>query len=337
MTEEQFKIGMQYGAKHNFLIYCNDVLVNLLKYADCKKLASVKVKFRNAEDENSFAHLKEDSDVFDWMKENGYTDEMYEVEYRHTFFSLVADFCHYMLESFECAAKKKVAVAYALLRKPLRDNLYYIEWLAAEKEDFLDKLAYGSADDLVINKEKAKEYIKKAREIYGIAHEDGFFKFRYDKNDKMSLEKIWNKANHVITTHSYTKSAQGELNFVFLDEERIEEFTGYYYRVIPLVMSYALDLIVAMFEEIISVNSTTTIINKILKIARQSYAMGEKYFQDTLGTLEVDSMLLPCPRCEKDTSMNSDVVFRLMNNEFICEECGYQIGSSNYIFDYEDI
>lgn len=91
-------------------------------------------------------NLKEDSDIFVWMQEHGYSVEMYELEYRHTFFSLVADFCHYMLESFECAAKKKVAVAYALLRKPLRDNLYYIEWLAAEREDLLDNdvASYGA-------------------------------------------------------------------------------------------------------------------------------------------------------------------------------------------------
>ena len=145
MTEDQFKIEPQYGPSHNFLVYCNDVLVSFLKYVDCEKLSSVKINFKNKEDEHSFADLKEGSDIFDWMEEHGYSDEMYELEYRHTFFSLVADFCHYMLESFECAAKKKVAVACALLRKPLRDNLYYIEWLAAEREDLLDKLAKGKS------------------------------------------------------------------------------------------------------------------------------------------------------------------------------------------------
>lgn len=65
--------------------------------------------------------------------------------------------------------------------------------------------------------------------------------------------------------------------------------------------------------------------------------MGEKYFQETLSTLEVDSMLLPCPHCERDTSMNPEIVFRLMNNEFICESCGFHMESSNYIFDYEEI
>lgn len=36
MTEEQFKIEPQYDPNHNFLVYCNDVLVSLIKYADCE-------------------------------------------------------------------------------------------------------------------------------------------------------------------------------------------------------------------------------------------------------------------------------------------------------------
>lgn len=56
-----------------------------------------------------------------------------EAYYRHIFFSLVADFCSYMLESINCAAKMKVAVSYALLRKPLKDTLGYIEWLCVDR------------------------------------------------------------------------------------------------------------------------------------------------------------------------------------------------------------
>ena len=59
MTEDQFKIEPQYGPSHNFLVYCNDVLVSFLKYADREKLSSVKINFKNKKDEHSFADLKE--------------------------------------------------------------------------------------------------------------------------------------------------------------------------------------------------------------------------------------------------------------------------------------
>ena len=34
--------------------------------------------------------------------------------------------------------------------------------------------------------------------------------------------------------------------------------------------------------------------------------------------------------------MNLDILFELMNNVFKCEECGFKIESSNYIYDYEE-
>ncbi len=60
--------------------------------------------------------------------------------------------------------------------------------MAAEREDLLDKLAKGNAEDLVINKSNAKKYIEKVEKIYGIAHQDGFFSFWYDKNDRIIVE-----------------------------------------------------------------------------------------------------------------------------------------------------
>lgn len=77
-------------------------------------MASVSIDLGN--DEN--IEFEQDEKWQEWLITHGHREEMYEVYYRHTFFSLVADFCSYMLESINCAAKMKVAVSYALLRKP---------------------------------------------------------------------------------------------------------------------------------------------------------------------------------------------------------------------------
>ncbi|MCI8772170.1 MAG: hypothetical protein HFH73_13785 [Lachnospiraceae bacterium] len=64
--------------------------------------------------------------------------------------------------------------------------------------------------------------------------------------------------------------------------------------------------------------------------------MDGKFFQDTLNILEVDDIPFFCPHCGKEIHMNLDILFELMNNVFKCEECGFKIESSNYIFDYEE-
>lgn len=101
----------------------------MLKYADEEKMASVSIDLGNGEN----IEFEQDEKWQEWLITHGHREEMYEVYYRHTFFSLVADFCSYMLESINCAAKMKVAVSYALLRKPLKDTLGYIEWLRVDR------------------------------------------------------------------------------------------------------------------------------------------------------------------------------------------------------------
>ena len=41
------------------------------------------------------------------------------------------------------------------------------------------------------------------------------------------------------------------------------------------------------------------------------------------------------PHCGNEIHMNLDILFELMNNMFKCEECGFKIESSNYVYDYE--
>ena len=86
---------------------------------------------------------------------------------------------------------------------------------------------------------------------------------------------------------------------MYRNEERIDEFTRYYYCVVPLVMSYAVDLIVAMFEQIINIDPMTNVINRVLKLARQVCTTDGKFFQDTLNILEVDEIPFFCSHCGK--------------------------------------
>ena len=75
-------------------------------------------------------------------------------------------------------------------------------------------------------------------------------------------------------------------------------------------------------------------IHLTLKTSKQCTADG-KLFQDVLNILEVDEIPFFCPHCGNEIHMNLDILFELMNNMFKCEECGFKIESSNYVFDYE--
>jgi len=247
-SEVTVQIEPRLYKKHNYLTYCNNVLVSMLNYVDQEKLSSIKIEFKNDEDAKAFEKVSKNSEDWqNWLTQHGYVGELYEAYYRHTLFSLVRDFCQYMLESINCAAKMNVAVSYALLRKPLKDTLGYIEWLCADREEMLNLLTKGFPKELEISKEKAKIHTDVVERKYGGS---SYFVFRYDKSKETSLENIWNNANHLITTkYKLSKTEPGNLNFVFADETTLRTFSDYYYIIVPAIMQYATDLICEMFED----------------------------------------------------------------------------------------
>lgn len=134
---------------HNYLIYCNDVLVSILKFADSKKLNSGQLIFDKDKLEE-YEKLR-DGDVgklFDWAIEKGCKAQVYDLFFKHIFLSLVKSFWNYMSESVACAAKLKIDVSYTLLRKPLKEILGCIEWLYVDRDKFIDLLYKGPIKDL---------------------------------------------------------------------------------------------------------------------------------------------------------------------------------------------
>ena len=284
-------------------------------------------------DEN--IEFEQDEKWQEWLITHGHREEMYEVYYRHTFFSLVADFCSYMLESINCAAKMKVAVSYALLRKPLKDTLGYIEWLRVDRNGMLDLLASGKPEDLVITKEKAREHTSLIEENCKMS---SFFDFRYNKASETSLEHIWNNANHLITTkYKLSKTEPGNLNFIFADEAILRSFSDYYYITVPAIMSYAVNLICEMFEEIAPLNKYTVLMNKLNRTLRSFEMLETISFDDAKKLYSSGNVPIVCPRCGLKMKMTDKKMLKFISNKCTCSRCLKTIKTGRYIFDWEKV
>lgn len=334
-SEFTFQIAPKHYQKHNYLTFCNDVLVSILKYADQQKLSSIQLEFKTPTDAEMFAEKTDDSTWQDWLLQNGYRDQLYSVYYRHTFFSLIGDFCNYMLESINCAAKMKVAVSYALLRKPLKDTLGFIEWLYVDKNEVLDLLIQGKPADLEISKDKAKTHTTFVEQKHG---GNSFFSFRYDKTSETSLEHIWNNASHLITTkYKISKTELGNLNFVFADESILRRFSDYYYLTVPAIMMYAIDLICDMFEEFAPLNKYTIMMNKLNRIVRATAIFNESPFEQINGLYSDLKIPIICPRCGLKMNMTDRRIYKFLCGKFRCIRCFKLIDTGRYVFDWEKI
>ena len=334
----EFHISDEFRDYHNYLVYCNDVMVSMLQFCDENQLSNERIPFISQEHNDYFQAMSKDNDGKwqDWLINNGYKETMYRSFYKHTFFSLLSDLCHYMFESIHCAAQMKVAVAYALLRKPLRDNLYYLEWLHVNKEELIDKILNGQPDDITINKQRAKLHIDKINPD-STSFAQMSFLFRYDKNDEKSLEKIWNKANHLITTHSYTKTEQGNINFIYSTQDELENYTGFYYTVVPYIMSYIITLLAPMFEEIAGLSTYTSYMNNLIRDILYASAL-EAEEQETLKELlNKEKIPVFCPSCGHQDDWGDHLLVQFSQGGFTCPKCFSKIEFTGYVFDWEII
>lgn len=329
-----FQIDPKHYPQHNYLTFCNDVLVSILRYADATKLSTTKLVFNTKADFDAFEQAKKESEDWqEWLLHNGHHNELYEAYFRHTFFSLIADFCNYMLESINCAAKMKVAVSYALLRKPLKDTLGYIEWLYINRNELLNMLIHGNPRDLEIKRSVAKKHTSLIEEKRGTS---SYYGLRYDITSESSLEHIWNNANHMITTHcNLSKTAPGSLNFVFTSESDLREFSDYYYTTVPAIMSYALDLICDMFESFAPLTRYTILINSMNRTLKMCSIVNGTIFDDLKQLYMNTEFPIFCPECKCAFEMTDDLLLGLMNDELICPNCEKKIDSTRYMFDWE--
>lgn len=187
--------------------------------------------------------------LFDWLEQNGYEDVVSKMYIRTLFPALLTDYCHFTLEALNCSAKGKLTVAYAMLRKPLRDNLFQIERLAAEPDTFVGRFHDRPATEMAL-----EEHIQAAQVLPTIAaavartpvpemyDADVLYMLRYDREAPESFAGMFDKALHLVTRFRAIRTEPRNLNFIFSDDRSETSQWLHLYTRLPLILSYTLDL-----------------------------------------------------------------------------------------------
>ena len=127
----QFPAYLQHA--HDLCFLNHDVLVELLRSGEESKVFFHRIPLI---DDNDRELLKEADDIFSWLETTNRVEERTELLKRVVFPALLSDFLHFTYEALECSRKGKLTVSYALIRKPLQENLFLFEVIATAKYDF---------------------------------------------------------------------------------------------------------------------------------------------------------------------------------------------------------
>lgn len=263
--------------------------------------------------------------VWDWLEQEGQGELLAEVTFKSIFPALLSDLCQFVFEGLSCSSRGKLTVSYGLLRKPLLENLYYLEWLAARPDEMLATFTTEGAEALDKHGSSGERQtvIAEALARVGLAETLGpatVEELRYGKSAE-SFSSLGNQAMHLVTTRNPNNTTEGQnFNFVFSDPEDIESQWRHLYGTLPgllfyvaqlaeLLMTVALREPMPDFEEAVAYRSLVFIL---------STDWLADHSEEALSDLSTS-----CPACERrdpvDLNLLLDIFYR---GGSPCSECG---------------
>lgn len=171
------------------------------------------------------------------LRESGHLDINYQ---RRLFNSILLDFCLWMENSLKMIQEFKPQLAFALARKPLIDEIYYLQLLYLDPQCAVNTVFLNNAKDKEIQREKDEHLCKTICKDFGF-EENNINELRYGK--PFGIKNICNASLHIVTSRNSYKTESGELNFVFLEDDIIKKYTELYLNTLTPIMQYVFQLI----------------------------------------------------------------------------------------------
>lgn len=327
-------LPLEYRFAHEFAIDLHDWMVTHLLRGEKERLFETNIPISKQADLDELQDTTGDA-LFDWMMRTQSSSTVGTFYVRALFPALLSDFLHFVFESLSCSRKGKLTVAYALLRKPLRENLAYLEWLLGDPDDFINKFHAAPSSQLSLGSMGSRtDIIARIRAassrtiIPDICDADLMYNIRYDKNSEYGFEELWNKALHLITTKHPISTEQGNLNFVFSTQDDALTQWHHLYSRLPLVLLYAVQvvdslMVMATGKDIPGIEDA--LVRRALGLAIWNHDIKAARLEvnSTSEHMELDE-LIPnyCPRCKTRIVWHGPLLQDLYRtSRFACATC----------------
>lgn len=316
-------------ADYNFLMVCNNYIVSILEEADKRKWSSENIKFKD-KDKGKVNSNK--YDIF-YFRNNGYANIINKSLYKHIIFSLVSDYNLYVSDAIESARKNHFGPAFALLRKPLKDDLLLIEMFYVKGHRFVGKFLNSSIENYSIDKidvEKKKIIMRKCCKQINFFTSKRLYDLRYNRNSKVSLEKIWEKSIHIITNNKAYATEDGNLNIIFATSDIVEENITYFFKVVTSIQLYFVTLLLNILKEEKLISEDEFTLNLTQIYFAYSCTLKEKIPKECLKELS-----FKCTKCNKAIfSTEQQIKENYKNNrfEYCCSNCKKRYVIDKFVF-----
>jgi hypothetical protein len=321
----RWRLPRRYELAHELCFYLHATLVGYLQFAIREHLFDVTIVGVLPEEEQQIASLRGDA-LLAWLEQNGRREVLTDLAYRNAFRALLGDACDYIYEALRCSEKGKLTVAFSLIRKPLRENLLYLEYQLADRDAFVENFSHGSrrafSADTLVEKGKARAIVHAAMrrcDRPGWIDADFLFDLRYSKESHFSLERLWNKAVHLVTTSPHYATEPQNLNFVFSDRAAIRSQWRAFYELVPPLLFHTVEVSSAVLRSL-----DASLVEPSSQRSRRAVGF-MLYGQELFGASQLVLQGVTCPRCEQPILDTYDTMLRLyLASVATCGHCGLE-------------
>lgn len=325
---------------HEYCLYLHDRLVDLIVYGEKEGFFNTTISFKNKDEAIEFSDP--DLDIFDWLEKQQRGDIVGEILLKSVFPALLSDFCHFIFESLSCSAKGKLSVCYALLRKPLKENLHYLEWLLADPEGLLNTFYNQESIELSFRRigtpERIRNVVKNAisRTINAtMFNPDYIYELRFDKTCPYGFEGLWNHAMHLITTKQPIHTEKQNFNFIFSSETDRHRQWEQLYSQLPLLLFYTAEIcevLIALIRKEPMPDAANAILHRSIGFLLWGTEINKIFgdFKVHFGALK--ELVLDCPKCMHKIQPDIERIKKLYYYQKIkCPNCRTKLSYFNFV------
>jgi hypothetical protein len=329
----------QYQFSHDYCFFLHDQLLETLKSGEDSDIFSHFIKIDDCP--NFPEERLSGEEVVDWLEGSDKKADLYFFYYKQIVAALLSDMLHFVYEALRCSEKGKLTVTYALLRKPLKENLFYLEWLLADPGEMLK--SFDSEDSTraldSMDSEKKRDIIRRAMNNTGSGewiNHDFIYDLRFDKKCLFGYERAFQQANHLVTTYRHLATEKTNFNFVFSGEDSVNSQWEGLYSFLPLLLFHAVEIIeglVSKFakrKDVFDLTPIRTVIGMMFCLQECPHNARIDHIIKDVRKL-ISQMSLRCSHCGALIDFHDNNLLELYQSyQIICDKCNYNMDFMNF-------
>lgn len=224
--------------------------------------------------------LKEYDNVWDFLRKFK-EEDFYNLLNKQMILGLLMDFCYFMQESMACSCKMRLVVSFALLRRPLVDNLKILLRMFADEKFYENFIERDDYDPAKMEDSQLKEFLDATDQVRIVKPITGSFIYEcvFDKENSGSIFNLSNRALHPVTTRPWNKTGAMNCNFMFVNPDDTLELWKQYYACLPEILMFYSELfnclIFALFKDDVDSKLLNKRLERMAKVISNAYSKEE--------------------------------------------------------------